>query len=334
VLGNLRSVTLPGGTQIEYLIDGRNRRVGKKVNGTQVQGFLYQDRLKPIAELDGNNAIISTFVYGSRSNTPDYMVKGGGTYRIIADHLGSPRLVVDTATGAIAQRMDYDEFGQIIQDTNPGFQPFGFAGGLYDQHTKLVRFGTRDYDAEAGRWTSKDVVGLAGGLNLYAYVYNDPVNFVDLTGQGALAAAATAFGMGAGAETTGGALLGGASAAVAGVLIGAIVVAAAILTAASIESSATENADPVDDEGKEEGGAPEDANDGGVCEDNQPKGPKTDVPVEDIVKQGLKPRHGSPEEEVGKKESDSIPKAPRTPRIPYPETPEDGFDKPPPGGTL
>ncbi|MCZ7570316.1 MAG: hypothetical protein M5U01_17260 [Ardenticatenaceae bacterium] len=44
-------------------------------------------------------------------------------YRIIADHLGSPRLVVDVESGAIAQQMDYDEFGQVVRDTNPGFQP-------------------------------------------------------------------------------------------------------------------------------------------------------------------------------------------------------------------
>jgi RHS repeat-associated protein len=66
------------------------------------------------------------------------------TYRIISD---SPRLVIDTTTGAFIQRMDYDEFGQVITNTNPGFQPFGFAGGLYDRDTKLVRFGARDYDA-------------------------------------------------------------------------------------------------------------------------------------------------------------------------------------------
>jgi hypothetical protein len=52
-LGNLLSVTLPGDIAIDYLIDGRNRRVGKKVNGQLVQGFLYADQLNPIAELDG-----------------------------------------------------------------------------------------------------------------------------------------------------------------------------------------------------------------------------------------------------------------------------------------
>jgi len=58
VLGNLRRVELPGKT-IEYVIDGRNRRVGKKVNGTLVQGFLYQGSLKPVAELDENGNLTS-----------------------------------------------------------------------------------------------------------------------------------------------------------------------------------------------------------------------------------------------------------------------------------
>src|SRR5207244_11282437 len=127
-----------------YVIDGNNRRIGKKVDGTLVQGFLYQNGLNPIAELNGSNNIVSRFVYASRTNVPDYMVKGGATYRILADHLGSPRLVIDQTTGAIAQRMDYDAFGNVMLDTNPGFQPFVFAGGLYDRDTKLTRFGARD----------------------------------------------------------------------------------------------------------------------------------------------------------------------------------------------
>ena len=56
--------------------------------------------------------------------------------------------MVNVASGAVAQRLDYDAFGRVLTDTNPGFQPFGFAGGLYDPQTKLTRFGSRDYDAE------------------------------------------------------------------------------------------------------------------------------------------------------------------------------------------
>ena len=74
------------------------------------------------------------------------MVQGSTTYRILSDHLASVRLVVNTSTGTVAQRIDYDEFGNITNDTNPGFQPFGFAGGLYDADTGLTRFGARDYE--------------------------------------------------------------------------------------------------------------------------------------------------------------------------------------------
>ena len=183
VLGNLRAVTLPDGTKIEYVIDGLNRRIGRKVNGVLVQGFLYQDQLNPVAELDGSGNVVSRFVYGTRSNVPDYVVMGGVTYRIITDHLGSPRVIINVATGEIVQRMDYDEFGKVILDTNPGFQPFGFAGGLYDPMTGLVRFGGRDYDPEVGRWTAKDPIGFLGGdTDLYCYVGNDPVNYIDLDG--------------------------------------------------------------------------------------------------------------------------------------------------------
>jgi RHS repeat-associated protein len=153
------------------------------VNGTLVQGFLYQNQLNPVAELDGTGAVVSRFVYGTKANVPDYLIKGGVTYRIVGDHLGSPRLVIDIATGAVAQRLDYDEFGNVLLDTNPGFQPFGFAGGLYDQHTGLTRFGARDYDAVTGRWTAKDPIDFdAGEANLYAYVNGDPVTFTDPNG--------------------------------------------------------------------------------------------------------------------------------------------------------
>jgi len=183
VLGNLMQVKLPGDVTIDYVIDGKNRRIGKKVNGQLTQGFLYKDQLNPIAELDGSGNVVSRFVYGEKPNVPSYMVKDGVTYRIISDHLGSPRLVINTSTGEIVQRMDYDEFGNVINDTNPGFQPFGFAGGIYDPHTGLTRFGARDYDAETGRWTAKDPIGFNGGdTNLYGYVMADPINWVDPQG--------------------------------------------------------------------------------------------------------------------------------------------------------
>lgn len=189
-IGNLTHVELADGTSIDYVSDGHGNRIAKKVDGAFAQRFLYGAGNRPVAEIDGSGAVVATFVYASRSHSPDLMVKDGVTYRIVSDHLGSPRLVANAATGEIAQRIDYDSFGNVTNDTNPGFQPFGFAGGLYDPDTGLVRFGARDYDPSIGRWTVKDPIDFAGGdPNLYAYVGNDPINYVDPDGTIAMAAA-------------------------------------------------------------------------------------------------------------------------------------------------
>ncbi|HKU45034.1 MAG TPA: RHS repeat-associated core domain-containing protein, partial [Polyangiales bacterium] len=183
-LGNLRGVQLPDGRNIQYAVDARSRRIAKSVNGTRSYGLLYAGELKPVAQLAADDSVIATFVYATRSSAPDYMRKGGNVYRFLVDHVGSVRLVVNVADGSVAQRIDYDEFGSVLFDTNPGFQPFGFAGGLYDPDTGLVRFGARDYEAVTGRWTAKDPILFGGGqANLYAYVGGDPVNRIDPSGE-------------------------------------------------------------------------------------------------------------------------------------------------------
>ena len=187
-LGNLTQVDLPDGTLVGYLIDAQNRRIGKTVNGTLTTAWLYQGQLTPVAELDGSGNVVSRFVYATGVNVPDYLVKpgagGDSTYRLLRDHLGSVRLVVNVASGSVAQRVRYDEFGIETENTNPGWQPFGYAGGLSDPQTGLVRFGARDYDPATGRWTAKDPIGFAGGTtSLYSYVGADPISFTDPAGE-------------------------------------------------------------------------------------------------------------------------------------------------------
>jgi RHS repeat-associated protein len=80
--------------------------------------------------------------------------------------------------------MNYDAWGNVLEDTNPGFQPFGFAGGIQDSHTGLVRFGARDYDPFVGKWTLKDPIRFEGkDTNIYGYVGNNPVFFTDPFGE-------------------------------------------------------------------------------------------------------------------------------------------------------
>lgn len=100
-LGNLTRVVLPDNRVITYVIDGRGRRVAKAIDGVRVRTWLYADQLRPIAELDATGSVVARFVYGSRPNIPDYMVKGGVTYRILPDHLGSPRVILNGETGEV-----------------------------------------------------------------------------------------------------------------------------------------------------------------------------------------------------------------------------------------
>ena len=166
-------------------MDGNGQRIGKSVNGTLVQGFLYDsDHITPIAELDGSGNVVSSLRLRASGTYARVYDQGMGViYRIISDQLGSQDWSLTQLPGRVVQRMDYDAFGNIITDTNPGFQPFGFAGGIYDPATRLTRFGARDYDAGVGRWTMKDPINYQGGdINLYDYSFGDPVNWLDPTG--------------------------------------------------------------------------------------------------------------------------------------------------------
>jgi RHS repeat-associated protein len=95
--------------------------------------------------------------------------------------------VVDAATGQVMQTIDYTPLGDVASDSRPGFQPFGFAGGLLDPDTRLVHFGAREYDARWGRWLTSDP-GLFKGKdeNVYEYALSDPVNSHDDTGETSL----------------------------------------------------------------------------------------------------------------------------------------------------
>jgi RHS repeat-associated protein len=175
------------------VLDPLGRRVGKKYNDVLERGWLWGSQHGPVAELAADGVTLAArFVYGTRSWVPDYMVipagqSNDGTYRIISDQLGSVRLVVDISDGDVKQRMDYDSFGRVIEATSFGydFQPFGFAGGLYDRDTGLMQFGAREYDPEVGRWLTKDPALLGDGTNLYSYVHQDPINSIDPTGAAA-----------------------------------------------------------------------------------------------------------------------------------------------------
>ena len=175
----LLSVTFPDGKRIEYVYDPQGRRIAKKVDGAVAEKYLWEGMTRLLAVFDGDENLILRFQYAD-GRMPLAMTKSGANYYLSYDQVGSLKVVSDTFGNAVKQ-IDYDSYGNVLNDSNPAFGvPFSFAGGLYDPDTELVRFGYRDYDPTVGRWTAKDPIFFAGGnAYLYGYVLNDPVNFVD-----------------------------------------------------------------------------------------------------------------------------------------------------------
>ncbi len=184
--GELLSVTLhkylPDEKVIEYVHDPLGRRIAKKVGGVITEKYLWQGLTRLLAVYDGSDNLLMRFEYAD-ARMPVAMTAGGLKYYLAYDQVGTLKVVAD-ASGNVIKKIEYDSFGNIINGTNPDFAvPFGFAGGLYDRDTKLVRFGYRDYDPETGRWTAKDPIGFAGGdTDMYGYCLNDPINSIDTDG--------------------------------------------------------------------------------------------------------------------------------------------------------
>jgi RHS repeat-associated protein len=168
---------------ITYKHNALGNRVAKLVDGISVEKYLWLDKTTLLATYDQNDNLKQRFEYGL-GHTPVKFTQNNNTYYITSDHLGSPRTITDES-GSVIKALDYDNFGNVVSDSNESFEiPFGFAGGLKDSDTSLLRFGYRDYDPQIGRWTARDPIGFAGGdTNLYGYVASDLVNFVDPTGK-------------------------------------------------------------------------------------------------------------------------------------------------------
>ncbi len=180
--GELLQATV-GSETLTYRYDALGRRVARTSGGTTVQ-YLYGDTDDSLRLTHSRNGAgeVTTYYYDDGGRLIA-LQRGATRYYVATDLVGSPRAIFDSA-GTLVKRLDYDSFGALLLDSNPAFElAVGYAGGLADSTTGLVRFGARDYDPEAGRWTSRDPALYEGReANLYGYVGNNPVSFVDRTG--------------------------------------------------------------------------------------------------------------------------------------------------------
>lgn len=188
VMGSLRRAQTAG-TDIEYVVDSAGRRIGRRENGGAFTWWMYQG-LHPIAEFDNQMRLTKVFVYGAEGHTPAYMatINAGavtGRYRFVTDQVGSVLGLLDEQ-GQWVEQSTYAPFGRrtVVQAAPAALaHPFGFAGGIDEPATELVRFGARDYDPWTGRWTAKDPIRFDGGTaNLYEYSGSVPHSHTDPTG--------------------------------------------------------------------------------------------------------------------------------------------------------
>jgi len=92
--------------------------------------------------------------------------------------------VKDTANGTLSAQYEYGPFGEVTRMTGAmaKLNPFRFSTKYQDDETDLVYYGYRYYNASTGRWLSRDPIEEKGGLNLYGFVLNNPLRYIDLLG--------------------------------------------------------------------------------------------------------------------------------------------------------
>jgi RHS repeat-associated protein len=178
---HLVAVILPDGIKVEFAYDPFGRRIEKKTTspqGVNITRYVY-DHQDIILELDGSGTIGNRYLHGPGVDEPLALNQGGRTYYYHADGLGSIAALTDER-GRVVQDYQYDSYGNLHDRQNRVKQPYTYTGREYDRETGLYYYRARYYDAQIGRFITKDPIGFAGGdINLYRYVTNNPINWVD-----------------------------------------------------------------------------------------------------------------------------------------------------------
>ncbi|UGQ45401.1 RHS repeat-associated core domain-containing protein [Massilia endophytica] len=188
---------LTGSGKVTYAYNGLGERVLKTGPESLIKGgrlhFVY-DPMEPLilGEYDASGQTIQETVY--LGNTPVAVVRPGanksrpGIYYVYADHIDTPRVLIDSERNATIWRWDNsDPYALTAPTENPsGPEAFTynlrFPGQYYDSETALHHNYHRDYEPLTGRYVQSDPIGLEGGINTYSYVHNNPLGRVDPLG--------------------------------------------------------------------------------------------------------------------------------------------------------
>ena len=171
-----------GNVKARYHYDPFGRRLWKEVNGTRTY-FLYSEQ-GLIGEYDSQGEPIRLYGYkpGSTWSTdPLFLKKDGSYYFYHNDHLGTPQKLT-SSNGRTVWSANYESFGEAEIEKQEISNPLRFPGQYHDQETGLHYNYHRYYDPQVGRYLREDPIGLEGGINLFEYCLNSPINLMDPEG--------------------------------------------------------------------------------------------------------------------------------------------------------
>jgi RHS repeat-associated protein len=185
-LGQLVSVSTNGAFAESYAYDPLGRRVSTTDASGTTRHLYDGDQCAADTDASGNPLRVYTWGPGVDSLLAVTVYSSGATnsYYAVKDRLGSVRALVDSQ-GQFVQSYTYDAWGNPLSNSSTlelSNFPFLFHGGAYSAATGLYQFRARWYSPELGRWLSPDPIGLEGGLNLYEFCGNNPVNYRDPSG--------------------------------------------------------------------------------------------------------------------------------------------------------
>src|SRR6266511_5723635 len=193
--------SVPSGAKkkLDFAYDFQGRRIQKIVstwNGSayvaaSTNKFLY-DAWNPVAEFDSTNGVIGSYMWGlDLSGAPQGAGGVGGLLAskptaanalfITYDGNGNVTGLIDATTGTTTGQFEYGPFGETIRLTPNAnnLSPFRFSTKYSDDESDFLYYGFRYYNPSTGRWLSRDPIEEQGGINLYGFVFNDPLGYVD-----------------------------------------------------------------------------------------------------------------------------------------------------------
>jgi RHS repeat-associated protein len=143
---------------------------------------IVRDGFLTLQERGGDNNILRQYAWGQNKGAGIggllALYENEESYYYLYDGKGNVGAVIDS-NQLVSAFYHYDTFGNLMQQSGTLSQPFQFSTKRYLANVGLNYYGYRFYNPSMGRWMNRDPLGEAGGINLYGFVQNNPVNAID-----------------------------------------------------------------------------------------------------------------------------------------------------------